>query len=169
MEDKMNAIFHRTSIRQFTDAPVTEEEITLLLRAAMAAPSACNQQPWEFYVVTGPEARQALGKATPFTQPAAKAPLVIVPCIREKDCRVPAMAVQDLSAATENILLEADELGLGGVWMGLHPMTQRILLVRELLHIPEELSPFCLIAIGHPVEVRPQQDRYSEERVHRVR
>lgn len=164
----MEAIFHRVSIRQYTGEQVSEEQIQLLLRAAMAAPSACNQQPWEFYVVTDAEKRAALAKATPFTLPACRAPLVIVPCVREEGCKAPAMVQQDLSAATENILLQADAMGLGTVWMGLMPMTQRMKYVSELLGMPDGLQPFCLIAVGHPAEERPQQDRYDENRIHRI-
>lgn len=163
----MNAIFHRVSIRQYTDQPVAEEKLELLLRAAMAAPSACNQQPWEFYVVTNPEKIAALAASTPYTKPAGRAPVVIVPCYRE-DCQVPAFAHIDLSAAVENLLLEADALGLGAVWMGLAPMTQRMKYVHDLLDMPENLTPFCLISVGYPAEERAQQDRFDPARVHRV-
>ena len=163
----MDAIFHRTSIRQYTAQPVSEEQITLLLRAAMAAPSACNQQPWEFYVVTDPAVIARLAEATPYTRPAGRAPVVIVPCMKT-DCQLPPYAAIDLSAATQNLLLEADSLGLGAVWMGIAPMTQRMKYVHDLLSMPETLDPFCLISVGHPAEERVQQDRYDESRVHRV-
>ena len=163
----MNMIFHRTSIRQYTEEVVSEEQVELLMRAAMAAPSACNQQPWEFYVVSEGTLREKLAGATPFTKPAGRAPLVIVPCYREKVAVLP-MVTQDMAAATENLLLEADALGLGAVWMGLAPMTQRMQLVREILSIPEGLQPFCLIAVGHPAEERQRQERYDASRVHRL-
>ena len=163
----MNEIFHRVSIRKYTDQPVEEEKITLLLRAAMAAPSACNQQPWEFYVVTDPAMMAKLADSTPYTKPAGRAPLVIVPCCKT-DCTVPNFAQIDLSAAVENLLLEADHLGLGAVWMGIAPMTQRMAHVHDLLSMPDNLVPFCLISVGYPAESRAQQDRYDEARIHRV-
>lgn len=163
----MNAIFHRTSIRRYTSQPVTEEQLELLLRAAMAAPSACNQQPWEFYAVTDPEKIAELSKATPFSTPCAGAALVIVPCQRV-NCAVPPCAPFDMSAAVENILLEADSLGLGACWMALSPMKQRQLKVAGILGIPDSLEPFCLISCGHPAEERPQQDRFDPARVHRI-
>ena len=163
----MNEIFHRVSIRKYTDQPVEEEKIERLLRAAMAAPSACNQQPWEFYVVTDHDLMAKLADSTPYTKPAGRAPLVIVPCSRT-DCAVPNFAQIDLSAAVENLLLEVDHLGLGAVWMGIAPMTQRMAYVHDLLSMPDNLAPFCLISIGYPAEIRPQQDRYDESRVHRV-
>lgn len=115
----MDAIFHRTSIRKYQETPVEAEKIETLLRAAMAAPSACNQQPWEFYVVRNKEKIKELSEASPYAGCAKGAPVVFVPCYR-KNCQVPMYAEIDLSAAVENLLLEADSLGLGAVWMALH-------------------------------------------------
>ena len=114
----MDAIFHRTSIRKYQETPVEAEKIETLLRAAMAAPSACNQQPWEFYVVRNKEKIKELSEASPYAGCAKGAPVVFVPCYR-KNCQVPMYAEIDLSAAVENLLLEADSLGLGAVWMGI--------------------------------------------------
>lgn len=164
----MNSIFHRVSIRKYTDEPVTDEQIEQLLRAGMAAPSACNQQPWCFYVVTDPEIIAKLAHSTHFSSPCRTAPLVIVPCIRS-DCRLPHFGQIDLSAATENILLEADALGLGACWMGVAPHQVAINAVRDILSMPDTASPFCLISCGHPAESRPQQDRYDPARVTWVR
>ncbi len=161
----MNAIFHRTSIRKYTDKPVEPEKLELLLRAAMAAPSACNQQPWEFVVVTDRALISRLAKLTPYTGPCARAPVVIVPCAR-RDCQLPPFADIDLSAAVENLLLEADELGLGAVWMGVAPMAQRAEEAARLLALPEQLRVFCLVACGYPDQVKQQQNRFDPARVH---
>ena len=115
----MNSIFHRVSIRKYQQCAVPDKLLTLLLRAAMAAPSAGNQQPWEFYIVRDRSAIQALSKATPYSLCAAQAPVVIVPCMRV-GCLSDAHRLLDLSAATENLLLQADSLGLGACWMGRH-------------------------------------------------
>ena len=120
----MDAIFHRTSIRKYQEIPVEPEKIETLLRAAMAAPSACNQQPWEFYVVRNKEKIKELSEASPYAGCAKGAPVVFVPCYR-KNCQVPMYAEIDLSAAVENLLLEADSLGLGAVWMGIAPQKDR--------------------------------------------
>jgi len=161
----MDSIFHRVSIRKFEEKPVEPEKIEQLLRAAMAAPSACNQQPWEFYVVTKPELIQALSRATPYTVSAAGAPVVLVPAYRNRGV-VPQYFHIDLSAAVENILLEADSLGLGTCWMGITPEEDRMAAVKEMLSMREDLTPFCLIPVGYPAEARPQQDRFDPERVH---
>ena len=110
----MNAIFTRTSVRSYENRPVEEEKITKILRAAMAAPSAVNQQPWEFYVVTAPQVLQELSKASPYSGMAAKAPAAVVVCGRKEGLAVPELVEVDLSLATENILLEIETQGLGG-------------------------------------------------------
>ena len=164
----MNSIFHRVSIRKYQTKEVEQEKIEQLLRAAMAAPSACNQQPWEFYVVTNKEVIQQLAAASPYAGCAAGAPVVFVPCFRHEGI-APEYFNIDLSAAVENLLLEADAQGLGAVWMGISPSEERMGAVRKVLNIPSELSPFALVPCGYPAEERPQQDRYEENRVHYVR
>ena len=119
----MDAIFHRTSIRKYQEKPVEPEKIEKLLRAAMAAPSAFNQQPWEFYVIRNKEKIGKLSTVTPYTGCAVHAPLVFVACYR-KNCKALHYAQIDLSAAVENLLLEADALGLGAVWMGVAPLKE---------------------------------------------
>lgn len=163
----MDPIFHRTSIRKYQDIPVEEEKIELLMRAAMAAPSAGNQQPWEFYVVTDRETIVRLSACSKFTGFTAGAALTIVPCYR-KETRMPQFALIDLSAAVENILLEADSLGLGATWCAVAPIEARMQSVREVLRIPDTLEPFALIGAGYPAEEKQQQDRYEKDRVHRV-
>lgn len=164
----MNAIFHRTSIRKYASQPVEHEKIELLLRAAMAAPSACNQQPWEFYVVTDRSALNALADCSPYAGPLKSAPLGIAVCCRT-DCMLPEYAQIDCSAAIENLLLEADDLGLGTVWLGIAPLTERMEAVGKVLGISERLYVFSLIACGYPAEERDQQDRYEESRIHYIK
>ena len=163
----MNAIFHRVSIRKYQERPVESEKITLMLRAAMAAPSACNQQPWEFYVVTDKEKIVELSESTRFTKSAKGAPVVFVPCYRTK-VTVPNFAEIDMSASVQNLLLEADELGLGAVWMGIAPLKTKMKKVRDILSIPDGLEPFAIVPCGYPAEERPQTDRYEECRVHYI-
>ena len=164
----MNAIFHRTSIRKYTGQPVEEEKVEQLLRAAMAAPSAGNQQPWEFYVVTDRNVLKALSECSPYAGMLQEAPLGIVVCC-QADCRMPGYAQIDCSAAIENLLLEADSLGLGAVWLGIAPLEERMEAARKALDIPEQLYAFSFIACGYPTEEKKQQDRYDENRIHYVR
>ena len=163
MED---AIFTRVSIREFTDDPVSDEQIERLMEAAMAAPSAGNQQPWEFYVVTDKEKIQELSTATPYSKCAAGAPVVIVPVYRTEGLVAPSYAEIDLSIAQQNIWLETDEIGLGGVWIGIAPIEERMELVHKMLDLPENVKVFSMFALGYPAETRPQQDRFDPERIH---
>lgn len=134
----------------------------------MAAPSACNQQPWEFYVVRNPQLLASLGGATPYARPTAEAPCCIVACYRADSPHLP-FVQQDLAAATENILIEAVELGLGGCWQGVAPDEERMEAVRQIIGAPQEVCPFCLIALGVPapgaVCIRGTE-RYNPDRVH---
>lgn len=111
----MNAIFQRISVRKYQNRPVEPEKIDKILRAAMAAPSAGNQQPWEFYVVRNPATIQELSQCSPYAGCAANAPVVLVPCLKKEGLRFPILGEIDLAIASENILLEITELGLGGV------------------------------------------------------
>ena len=164
----MENIFHRVSIRKYEDKSVEKEKILQILKAGMQAPSACNQQPWEFYVVTDKEKILELSKATPYSGCAAGAPAVIVPVYRKEGLPVQDMAQIDMSIAQENIWLETDALGLGGVWIGIAPFEDRMALVHDILKLPEKVEVFSLFALGYPAEGRKQQDRFDESRIHFV-
>ena len=163
----MDGIFSRVSIRKYQDRPVEKEKIEAILRAAMQAPSAGNQQPWEFYVVTDKEKLRALAGTSPYARVTDQAPIAIVPVYR-KDCVLPMYAEIDLSIAMENMWLETDAQGLGGVWLGIAPLEDRMKAVEEVLDIPEHLRAFAIFPLGYPAEEREQQDRFDESRIHYV-
>ena len=163
----MNPIFTRVSIRKYQDRPVEKEKTLAILRAAMQAPSATNQQPWEFYVVTNKEKLKALSEASPYAGMTKDAPVAIVAAYR-KDCRVPAYAQIDLSIAMENLWLETDAQGLGGVWLGIAPQEEKMKAVEAILNMPDTLRAFAIFPYGYPAEERAQQDRFDESRIHYV-
>ncbi len=163
----MSGIFHRVSVRKYQNKLVEEEKISIMLHAAMAAPSARNQQPWEYYVVTNKEKIVELSKTSPYATCVKDAPLVFVACYRNNTA-VPNYAQIDMSASVENLLLQADELGLGAVWIGIAPIEERMEAVSKVINLPERLSAFALISCGYPGETRPQQDRFEESRVHYI-
>ncbi len=163
----IDQIAKRASVRRFKDEPVSVEAVTELLRAAMAAPSGGNQQPWEFYVVRDADVRAQLAAASPYAKRAATAPIVIVPCMRE-NVPLPECAPVDMSAAIENLLLECVNQGLGGVWMAIEGYPDRIEGVRTALDIPSDLTPFALAPCGIPDGEANAQgpSRFDASRVH---
>lgn len=161
----MNSIYQRVSIRKYQDKPVEKEKTLAILRAAMQAPSAGNQQPWEFYVVTDKAKLEELSRVSPYAGMTKDAPVAIVAAYR-KECRMPEYAQIDLSVAMENLWLETDAQGLGGVWLGIAPIEERMKAVEEILNIPDTLRAFAIFPYGYPAETRKQQDRYEEDRIH---
>ena len=163
-------LLKRRSIRKFTDEPVSEEDVLKLLHAGMSGPSACNRTPWEFFVVTNPEILEKLRKSARYSK--IKAPLAIVVCgnlSKALPLQLSPFWIQDCSAATENILLEATELGLGTVWCGVHPMKRAAKNVSEALSLSEKLVPLNIIHIGHPAEFPEPRDQYNEKKVHYIK
>lgn len=153
----------RRSIRKYTSEPVTDEQITTLLEAAMAAPSASNRKPWEFVVVRDAGLRKQLGEVHQWADMAARAPVVFVVCGRPKDSD---HWVEDCSAATENLLLAVTSLGLGAVWVGVYTRAEREDHVQRVLHLPKDWRTLCLVPVGHPAETKPPRTQYDPARVH---
>lgn len=158
----MNAIFTRTSVRKFEDRPVEKEKIENVLQAGFVAPSAGNQQPWEFYVVT-----KELSRTSPYAVAAAKAPVVLVIAART-DVIFPTITDIDCAIATENLWLELEELGLGGVMMAIAPVPERMEAVKNILDLPDNQYAFALLPFGYPVGQKPQVDRYDAKKIHWV-
>jgi len=161
----VNSIYHRISVRKYQDRPIEKEKIEAILRAAMQAPSAGDQQPWEFWVVTEKGIIEKLAKVSPYAGCTKGAPTVIVAAYRE-NCMMPEYAQIDLSIAMENLWLEADAQGLGGVWLGIAPIEERMKAVEEIVGLPEGLRAFATFPVGYPAESRAQEDRYDASRIH---
>ena len=169
MDSKLQWIFSRRSVRAYTKEPVAEDAVRSLLEAAMAAPSAMTADPWEFIVVTDAECRRHLADILPGGKMAADAPLVIV-VLGDRQrvfLQEESFLLQDVSAATENLLLAAHTLGLGAVWIGVHPLPDCVEGVRARFGLPQHLLPVACVAVGHPAEHHPPRTRYREDAVHR--
>ncbi|MDE6277421.1 MAG: nitroreductase family protein [Muribaculaceae bacterium] len=164
-------ILTRTSVRRFSPEPVPEGDIDAILRAAMSAPTGVNRRPWFFYVVEDKDVLASLAGVLPYAKMAKDAPLAILVCgdsSRFLEGDDSTLWVQDVSAASENILLAAHALGLGGVWTCLYPHQDRMDAVRKLLDIPSALVPFNLIPIGYPAAPQKPMDKYSPDRIKRI-
>lgn len=161
----MSLIVNRKSIRKYTNQKIEKEKITELLKAGMQAPSAKNQQPWKFIIVDNREILDELSLTSTGSWMLKTATLAIIPIILPAE-KAPHFAVQDLSAATENILLEATNLGLGSVWIGIYPLEERVNHVEKVLKITGEVHPFSIIALGYPLDEKETISRYDESRIY---
>lgn len=163
----MQEIFNRRSIRKFKDQAIEPEKIDRLLRAAMQAPSAANQQPWEFIVIKEKETLDRLSQTSPYAKPVAGSAVTFVFLANENELKVPTAWEQDMAAAVQNLLLEAVHLELGGVWMGVSTADLVVENVRELFNLPDHMKPFALISVGYPDGQKNEfVDRYIAEKVH---
>lgn len=162
-------IMTRVSVRQFTGEKITAAQVDTLLRAAMAAPSAINKQPWAFIVVTDQKIIEQLGEALPYSRCSNNPAIAIIPCgdlSKAIEGEMGAFWINDVSAATENILLAAHSMGLGAVWTGLHPDMNRAKLVQEMLGLPEHIIPLCIVPVGVPAEQPAIKEKYNEANIH---
>lgn len=165
--DALEAIMTRRSVRRFEETAVAEAQIETVLRAAMAAPSAGNQQSWRFVVVIERDRIDRLAATSPFAGLLTQSPLAIVVCGETAGERHPGYWVEDCSAAMENLLLAAHSVGLGGVWLGYYPDEERVERVRDELRLPDTVVPLGIAALGHPGEEKPPTDRYEPVFIHR--
>ena len=160
-------IMTRTSIRQYKDQPVEQEKIDIMLKAAMAAPTAVNLQPWHFIVITDKQAIDQLSGKRP-----TNAPLLIAVCgdtdktsTPDGKMKLPDFWVEDVSAATENLLLAAHALGLGAVWTGVYPAMERVAEVANVLNCPQNIVPVAVVRIGYPDEAPEPKDKFNEANI----
>lgn len=160
----MSLMMERYSVRSYKPDKVKEEDIKTMLRSAMQAPSAVNQQPWEFVIVDDRELLNQLSTVSRGAWMLENAPLCITVLMTETDKSMK-MRPQDCAAAVQNILLEAVNLGLGAVWIGVYPIPERVEKITKILNIKGK-TPFANIAIGYPDKTKEVTVRYDESRVH---
>ena len=167
MDNILDFIFKRRSVRIFTKQKVEKETLTQLLKAAMAAPSASNSRPWEFIAITDEKTLETLRSKLKYGK--YKAPAAVVVCANLKIAQNESAQrfwVQDCSAATENLLIAAAGMDMGTVWIGSYPKEDVMGVLREILKIPDDVTPLSFIYIGYPAEEALPRTQYSEERVH---
>ena len=162
----MNPIFERQSIRKYLKEEITDEQLNNLLKAAMQAPSACNQQAWEFIIISDENDKIAISEMHRFAKPASNASKLIVVLGNLKKAKIKSMIEQDLGACCENILLQATYEGLGAVWLGFHPIEERSKKLIDYLNIPDYCIPFAVICVGVPAHESNVKIRYDESKIH---
>lgn len=163
--DVIEAIMTRRSIREYTEEPVTDEQVQTLLEAAMAAPSANNKQPWHYLVIKDNTTLRKIKTVHPYAAMAEKAPLAILVCGDLNIDHVKGYLTVDCAAATQNILLAAHSMGLGTVWCGVYPRQQRIDAFRKMFDLPQYILPVSFIVVGHPAEKKDAATRFMNDRV----
>lgn len=164
--DTLTAIFTRRSVRKYSNQPVSDATVKLLLQAAMSAPSAKNAQSWEFIVIRDKKTLAQIPAFHPFSKQIPEAQVAIVVCGNTKLEAAKGHWIPDGSNASMNILLAAHSLGLGAVWTTFYPYEDRTAGIRKLLNLPDHIIPLNIIPLGYPVEKRAYQDRFNPAKVH---
>lgn len=165
----LETIFKRKSVRTYTDKAVSKEQLRLLIKAGMAAPSAADKRPWVFVALTNRNTLNKLADALPHARMLKQATAAIMvgsDMNKTFSGEGKTYWVQDCSAATENILLAAESMGLGAVWTGVHPISEREKAVATILHTPDHIRPLCVIAIGYPTGIEQPQNKWDEQLLH---
>jgi nitroreductase len=173
MSEKSNSfldvIFSRKSVRSYTGEVVSKEKLEILLKAAMAAPSGRNQQPWAFIAITDNTVLEKLSEGLPYAKMLPEAGAAIVVCGYSAPHERPNskdLWDQDCAAATQNILLAAEAMNLGAVWTAVHPYPDRQEYIRKILDVPQEIYPFCVIPVGYPTGMEQPKEKFDSAKVH---
>jgi nitroreductase len=169
--DTLTVIHNRKSVRNFTGESIKQADLDILLKAAMAAPSAVNCQPWEFIVVTDRKTLDALANALPFAKMLFKAGAALIVCgvPAKAHKQMDEYAVIDPALASQNILLAAEAIGLGALWTAAYPYPDRMQSVKTILSIPSNVIPLNVIPIGHPTGDDKPKDKFNLKKIHKER
>lgn len=162
----MDTIFSRRSIRKYLPKPVASDLIENVLKAGMNAPSAGDEQPWHFIIIDKHELLQKISEIHPYAKMLKDAPVAILVCGDQGILKFKDLWVQDCSAASENMLLAAHDMGLGAVWIGVYPAENLVKEVRSILNIPQNIVPFSIIGMGYPAEEKKGRLRYDKSKIH---
>ena len=165
----LHNILQRKSVRAYTDRAVSHEQLDTLIRAAMAAPTGRDMRPWHFIVLEGRHQLSPLAEQLPYAKMLAEAQAAVVVCgdmsVTDKEGKPSRNWTFDCSAATENLLLQAEAMGLGAVWTGVYPYDERLEAVKQALHLPDHLIPLNVIPIGYPKGDPQPKDKYDPAKV----
>jgi nitroreductase len=168
--EAIDCILTRTSVRRYIPGKaIGADTVEIMLRAAMAAPTAVNKQPWAFVVVNERAVLDSLMAACPYAHMLEQAPMAVVVCgdlSKALDGEARDMWIEDASAATENLLLAAHALGLGAVWTGVYPVQERMAGVRKALSMPQSIVPLAVVPVGYPAGESTPKDKWNPDNIH---
>ncbi len=162
----MDVIYRRRSIRSFRAEALSEDQLFTCIKAGMNAPSAGNEQPWQFLIINQRSLLDEIPKFHPHSKMLKEAPAAILVCGDLSLRKYEEYWIQDCAAATQNILLTITDLGLGGVWLGIYPRKDRVSKMKSLVNLPDHVVPFSLIAVGYPAEEKPPKNIFDRNRIH---
>ncbi len=162
----MNSIYTRRSIRKFTNQPIDNEILLRIIKAGMNAPSAKNLMPWHFVVISERELLDSIPSFQPYSKMLYEAQAAILVCADKTLQETPGYWGADCGAVSQNILLEIENIKLGGVWLGIYPLVDRMNGIINLLKLPEHIVPFSLIAVGFPNEIKEPNNKFFEDKIH---
>jgi nitroreductase len=165
-DERLSAVLSRRSIRQFTGLAISYADIVQLLRAAMSAPSAGNEQPWKFVIIDDKEILVRASSADQGMHAISEAAAAILICAEPRLTKYRGYWPEECAAATQNILIAAHILGLGSLWLGLYPVGYRMRRIRKILHLPRRVVPFALVSLGYPAEKKLPSDNFDQRRIH---
>ncbi len=166
----MHNILSRKSVRSYTDRAVSREQLDTLVRAAMAAPTGRDMRPWKFIVVDSKATIDSLAPLLPYAKMLKEAQAAIVVCgdlsVTDDEGKPSTNWAFDCSAATENLLLQAEAMGLGAVWTGVYPYEERLAVVKKAFRLPAHIVPLCVVPIGYPKGDPQPKDKYNKDNIH---
>lgn len=162
----MESIQTRCSIRKYKNQKIEKEKINKILRAGFCAPSAMNQQPWELIVIEKKETLVQLSKIASSAIPLSTATLGIVVCANLLCNHSVDFCQQDLAAATENMLVEANYLGIDSCWLGAYPNLKKVNKIKKMFDIPESVLPLWMISFGYADEMKEIKDKWNRNKIH---
>lgn len=164
--ETLHSIIHRRSIRKYIKQKIEEEKINLILKAAMYAPSAMNLQPWHFLIINSDKAIEETIKSIPHAEMIRQSGNAILVCADSSLEKNESWLIQNCSAAVQNILLAAFDLGLGSCWIAVHGMDEIVKNLKDQFKLPSEIIPIALVAIGYPDEEVKAEERFKMEKIH---
>lgn len=165
--DALSIIHSRKSVRSFTEQSVDREMLVDIIKAGMAAPTGMDRRPWEFIIVEDSALLNQMAEGLPNAKFLVASPAAIVVCGNmNQDMGGSSYWYLDCSAATQNILLAIEAMGLGGTWTGVYPSEDRMKVVSDALNLPEHIGALCVIPIGYPTGHETPKDKYNADKIH---
>jgi nitroreductase len=164
--EALEALKTRRSIRKYENRSISDDRIKEILSCAMFAPSAFDYQPWHFLVINKKEIFNDILKVATHAEMIKEASHVIIICGDKKLEENDGLLIQDISAATENLLLAAHSIGLGSVWVGIYPFDEIVQGIKKLFNIPDNIIPVSMAVLGYANEKPEQPERYKQDRIH---